>query len=153
MGLQLLCPLPELHLDPLTQFDDSAALEQLGREGRGIGYSSLQQGDGDTDAEDAEAVQQGHTHVGGNRQRTVLAGESVDGQHCELQIVGGCLGKCTQCGELTLAQCPGGHREQPGDGDDGLAQSRCRQFAGISGGDLLGREHRVDPSHADLVRT
>ena len=121
MGLQLLCPLPELHLGSAHAVRRFRCAEQLGREGHGIGYSCSRAIWRHTDAEDAEAVQQGQyarrrepangLFRGRIGRRTAL--RAADRRRMPRQV---------RSGELTLAQSPGGHREQPGDGDDGLAQ-------------------------------
>ena len=88
---------------------------------------------------------------GVDRQRTVLADESVHRQHRLGQLGRVDPGQLLQRDELALPQRACGEREQPRYRHHRLADTRLVHLAGEPGGHVLGRQHRVDPARTDLV--
>ena len=81
----------------------------------------------------------------------VLPDEAVDRQHRLGELGGIDAGQLLQRDELALPQRARGQRQQSGHRHHRLADAGLVHLGGEPGGDVLGRQHRVDAARADLV--
>ena len=123
---------------------------ELGGERGRVGDALADQRGRQPHPEQAEPVQQPRPRVGGPAPRPARTNRSTDSS-IAVQLVARQRGQRGERGVLGLPQGPPGLRQQPGHGDDVLAQPADRRVGPVAAGDAPRREHRVEPPAADLV--
>ena len=130
----------ELRAEHLPELVEPAAGHQgLGEVGGVADRTAAQQGDGQADAEEPEAVEQLLALDGRDVHRHRLVGEPVGRQQQGVELLGRRVGQLLQGAVLRSRRVSPGLGEQPGDRHDGLAQPTDLGVDPVAGGDPLGR--------------